>query len=88
MLPSDVSISITQDEEGKPVVGAEGEDIGVVASVQGGTAHVRPDPGLAETVKARLGWEEAAADTYPVQPEMIDSVSANEVQLRYGLGAE
>ena len=78
-----MSTSLTQNEEGKPVVGADGEDIGVVASVRAGTAHIKPDPNLTETVTAHLGWEEADADTYPVQPEMVDSVSSNEVQLRH-----
>ena len=83
-----MSTRITQDEEGKPVVDADGNDIGVIAAVQGGTAHVNIDPGLAETVKAQLGWDEASGDTYPIQPEMIASISTNEVQLQHRLSAE
>lgn len=83
-----MSTRITQDEEGKPVVDANGNDIGIIASVQEETAHVNIDPGLAEKVKSQLGWEEASGDTYPIQPEMIASISTNEVQLQHRLSAE
>lgn len=40
---------------GTPVVDGDGETIGVVTAVEDGTAYVEPNPGLADSVRVRLG---------------------------------
>lgn len=47
------------DDEGKDVVTAEGEKVGIVKSVDRGTAHVDPDPGMTDEMKSKMGGETA-----------------------------
>ncbi len=44
------------DDEGKRVVNANGEEIGIVQNISGGTAHVDLSPGITDTIKSKLGW--------------------------------
>ena len=73
---------ITDDDEGKHVVDAHGETVGIVTAVEHGTAHVDPDPGITDRIKTTLGWEERDEDTYPLQEEAIDTVTDDEIRLR------
>lgn len=72
----------TDDDEGKPVVNAEGERIGVVASVRGGTAYVDPDPGIADRIAARLGWGSADEGDYPLEEAKIETITQDAIRLR------
>ena len=75
---------ITEEEEGKKVV--HGNDtVGRVVSVEHGTAHIEPDPGLIDSVKSRLGWAERDEDTYPLQESSIDEITDDEIRLRHDL---
>jgi len=65
---------LTDDAVGKTVVGANGKELGVVASVEAGTAHVDPNPSLAEQVMSKVGWEDADEEDYRVTGDMVDHV--------------
>lgn len=80
-----MSVNITDDAEGKTVVDADGNEVGIVADVEHGTAYVNPDPGLTDKIKANLGWGDQDVDTYPLQEESIASVSDDEIRLRRDL---
>lgn len=73
---------LTQDDEGKRVVSADGENVGMITEVRGGTAYVDPDPGMFDNVKAKLDWGDAGGDTYPINAEKIADVTDDEVRLR------
>ena len=73
--------SINDSDEGKTVVNANGEEIGIVSEVSGGTAHVDPDPGLTDKLMAKLGWDEADRGTYPLSASSIEEITDNEVRL-------
>ncbi|AEH38106.1 hypothetical protein [Halopiger xanaduensis] len=73
---------LTDDDEGKQVVNAEGEQIGIVESVEGGTAHVNPDPGMTDTIKSKLGWGDTDEETYPLDAENVESISDDEIRLQ------
>jgi hypothetical protein len=73
---------ITEDEEGKQVVGPDGEEVGRIVTVEHGTAHVDPDPGITETVKSKLGWADTDEETYPLQEASVNEVTDDEVRLR------
>jgi hypothetical protein len=73
---------IDDDDEGKKVIGPNGEEVGRIVSVEHGTAHVDPDPGLAETVKSKLGWGDTDEDTYPLQEASVSEVTDDDVRLR------
>lgn len=73
--------TITESHEGTPVVGADGEQIGIVSDVRHGTAYVDPDPGLTDKITAKLGWEDVDDDDYPLQEAAIADVDDDEIRL-------
>ncbi|WP_135366506.1 PRC-barrel domain containing protein [Halosimplex halophilum] len=73
--------TLSDDDQGKPVVDDNGEKVGVVSDVRGGTAHVDPDPGVTDKVKSRLGWSDADADDYPLADDEIATVTDDEIRL-------
>lgn len=73
--------NFTDDDEGKHVVNAEGETIGIVEAVEGGAAHVEPDPGITDTIKSRLGWGDSDEETYRLEAEHVDTITDDEIQL-------
>lgn len=74
--------TITASLEGKPVVDAQGETVGIVSSVRHGTAYVDPDPGITERVTAKLGWADVEDEDYPLQEAEVAAVTDDEVRLR------
>jgi hypothetical protein len=76
-----MSPQFSDDDTGKRVVNAAGEEIGIVADVEHGTAHVEPDPGITDTIKAKLGWGGDSDETYPLQEEAIGRVTDDAIHL-------
>lgn len=74
--------NLSEDDEGKRLVTTDGEEVGMIAEVRGGTAYVEPDPGMFDSIKAKLDWGDAGDDTYPVGPDEITEVTDDEVRLR------
>lgn len=74
--------TITDADEGKSVV-HEDTTVGIVATVEHGTAYVDPDPGLTDQVKAELGWADIDEDTYPLQEQAITDVTDDEIRLQF-----
>ena len=80
------SPSVSEDDEGKPVVTSDGSRVGLIADVRGETAYVNPDPRMLESVRSRLGWEQAEGDdaerdTYPLTASDVSAVTDDEVRL-------
>jgi hypothetical protein len=73
---------ITEEEEGKSVLSSDGEQVGVVIDVQHGTARVKPDPGLTDELKAKVGFGDTDEESYPLQEERIETVTDDEIRLR------
>lgn len=71
----------TENDEGKTVVNDQGDEVGIVADVEHGTAYVDPDPGLTDKITSKLGWDDRDEDTYPLQSESVDSVTDDEIRL-------
>ncbi|MHC3437309.1 PRC-barrel domain containing protein [Natrialbaceae archaeon A-gly3] len=71
----------TSDDEGKRIVNAEGEQIGIIESVEAGTAHVEPDPGMTDTIKSKLGWGDADEETYSLEERNVESITDDEVRI-------
>jgi hypothetical protein len=80
-----VTDTLSEEDEGKSVVDASGEEVGVVAAVRHGTAYVAPDPGLTDKARAKLGVGDVEEDTFPLQEDSIEveSVTDDELRLRY-----
>ncbi|WP_276253467.1 hypothetical protein [Halomontanus rarus] len=77
--------NFTDDDVGKSVVNANNDEIGIIAAVEHGTAHVEPDPGVTDTIKAKLGWKDTDDDTYPLQEGSVDHVTDDHVHLKSNL---
>ncbi len=73
---------ITEEDEGKKVIDSGGDEIGMVTEVKSGTAYVNADPSLADTIRSKLGWNEADQEDYPLDESSIDTVTDDEIRLR------
>jgi hypothetical protein len=76
------STQLTENDEGKKVVSTDGDEIGRITEVRGGTAYVDPDAGMFDTVKAKLDWGDPGEDSYPIQADHVSNVTDDEVRLR------
>lgn len=74
-------VEFTDDDQGKSVVTADGEKIGMVSSVEGNRAYVDADPGITDQIKSALGWEDADQDDYALSESQIDTVTDDEIRL-------
>ncbi|MFW5958404.1 MAG: PRC-barrel domain containing protein [Natronomonas sp.] len=73
---------VTEDDEGKAVVDSHGEKIGMITEVRSDTAYVDADPGLADTIRSKLGWGDADKDDYPLEKNSIHTITDDEVRLK------
>ena len=73
---------LTENDKGKRVVNANGDKIGMISDVRGGTAYVDPNPGITDRIKSKLGWSDSDADDYPLDRTKIDRVTDDEVRLK------
>jgi len=75
------TVNLTEDDEGKRVTTRDGDEIGMIAEVRGGTAYVDPDPGMLDRIKAELDWGDVDEDTYPIDTADVSEVTDDEVRL-------
>ena len=73
---------VTDDDEGKTVVDSHGEKLGIVTEVRSGTAYVDANPGIADTIRSKLGWSEADQEDYPLEKSRIHTVTDDEIRLK------
>jgi hypothetical protein len=75
--------NITQEDEGKPVVDARDDKIGVVAEVEGDTAWIEFNPDTTSEIKSRLGFGDTSGEnTSPIEENQIDAVGDDKVILK------
>ncbi|WP_266081128.1 hypothetical protein [Haladaptatus caseinilyticus] len=74
--------SLSSEDEGKFLMDAEGEQLGIVSEVKGDTAFVDPDPSIPEAWLEVLGWSSADEDHLSVPADSIETVTDKEVRLR------
>ncbi|AGB37002.1 hypothetical protein [Natronococcus occultus] len=72
---------LDDDDVGKTVVDESDERIGIVTAVEGDTAYVDPEPGLADRLKAKLNWLERDDDR-PVRRSRIGDITDDELVVR------
>lgn len=73
--------TLTAEDEGKDVVNSDGDKIGRVVNVEHGKAHVDPDPGLADTIRSKLGWGDDDEEDYVLNTSSIETISDDEIHL-------
>lgn len=76
------NVTLTENDEGKTVVNNSGDEIGRVIEVQHGTAHVKPDAGLTDSIKSKLGWGDSDEESYQLDMDNIEQVSDDEIYLK------
>lgn len=86
MSDEEIHDEVTKVDVGKKVVYGD-EAVGRVVDYRNGAAYVEPDPGLVESLEAKLGWTDASdeEDAYPLQEEAVSRVTTDEVRLRTDL---
>ena len=72
--------TISDDDEGKKVV-YDGDTVGRVVEVRDETAYVEHDPGITDTVRSKLGWGDADADSIALDTNSIVEVTDDEVRI-------
>ncbi|SDJ94471.1 hypothetical protein [Natronorubrum texcoconense] len=77
------AVELSEDDQGKDVVDERGEQIGIVAEVEGQTAYIDPEPGLTDRLKARLNWGGHGDDDYPVESSEINEITDDEVIIQH-----
>ncbi len=81
VIGSSAMAQFSKDDEGKDVVMGD-EKVGMIQEVEGSMAHVNPDAGVSDRIRASLDWGDGNQDTYPLQDEMVDTITDDEVRLR------
>lgn len=74
--------TLTPADEGKRVLNVDGTDVGRLVAVEDGRGYVDPDPSIADTIRAKLGWGDAADDAHPLDEGSIEKVTDDAVHLR------
>lgn len=73
--------NLTEEDEGKRVINANGETIGMISGFRGGRAYVNPDPGVTDKVMSTLGWNNADEGDYVLESDHVERISNDEVHL-------
>jgi hypothetical protein len=71
---------VTEADVGKPVV-YDGDTVGRIVEYTDATAYVDPDPDLADTVRSKLGWGHADEESFPLQRELVEEITDDEIRL-------
>ncbi|WP_123538545.1 hypothetical protein [Halosimplex salinum] len=72
----------TEDEKGKTVVNASGDEVGMVTAVEGGQMYVDPHPSITDRIRTALGWGAGDDDdTYPVDNDHVARIEEDQVVL-------
>lgn len=75
--------TLSSDDEGKFLVDAEDEQIGIVSEVdtRADVAYVDPDPGIAEAWLEGFGYGDADEDDIRVPFEAVSTVTDDEIRV-------
>jgi sporulation protein YlmC with PRC-barrel domain len=77
-----MTIALSKDDEGKRVIESDGSDVGMVAEVRHGTAHVEAEPGIVEALQTELDAGGSDENTYAVSEEDVERIDDETVVLR------
>lgn len=69
-------------DEGMAVKTEDGDEIGTIESVEGNRAHVRPDSGLSQSIRKRLGWTKENEAVYELRHTKVSEFTDDAVILK------
>ena len=73
--------TLTEEDEGKILVDADGEELGIVTGVEDGRGYFDPDPSVSEGVLAAFGRASTDADDLVLPFGAVETVTDEEVRL-------
>lgn len=76
-----MTAAFSDDDVGKRVENANGDEIGIVATVESDTAHVETEPGIVDTIRATLGWEGGREDAVPLGESAVCEITDDAAHL-------
>ncbi|MFT4932890.1 MAG: hypothetical protein ACI91T_002791 [Natronomonas sp.] len=76
--------NVTIEEAGKRVVDANGDHLGTVERVEGGTPFVDPNEDISTMTAVVLGWADEEG-SYPLGTHHIESISEEAIHLESNL---
>lgn len=80
-MATDTRTHLTDDDVGKHVVDASGNDVGMITSIENSHALVNPDPSVMDSIKSTLGWNDGK-DSYPIEESRIETITDDEIRLK------
>lgn len=75
-------VYLTDDEKGKSVVNTDGDRLGIVTDVPDASIAIKPNPGVVDTIRAKLGWGDSDDEDYVLSVDRIEEVTEGEVRLK------
>jgi hypothetical protein len=77
--------NFNSSDEGKHVMTADGDMVGTVDRISGGSAHVKPDNSLSQNTRRKLGWTDESEDTFRLKKSNVDSIDDDGIHLQSSL---
>ncbi|APE95080.1 hypothetical protein [Halodesulfurarchaeum formicicum] len=60
----------------------DGDYVGTIETVQSGTAHVKPETGISDSIRQRLGWETEGQEMFELDSSRVASFGDDAVHLK------
>jgi hypothetical protein len=76
--------NFNDSDQGKRIVTADGDEVGMVSRAEGTRLHVTPSENLSRSVRRRLGWSEDDDDVV-LRKSKVDSIAGDEIHLKKNL---
>lgn len=82
--PETERVELTESEQGKTVVNAAGDEVGLVSEVDRDRNRLFVDvqPGITERIMSALGWGDADEEDSPLPADAVERVADDEVVLK------
>lgn len=77
-----MTLGFDVNDEGKPVVTADGERVGTVHRASDDHIHLLPADGIARRVQRRLGWSGDESQVCELDRTVVASKTDDEIRLR------
>ena len=83
VVSEDAMTVLSPEDEGKFLMDAEAEQIGIVTEVdpEEQAAYVDPDPNVSEAILQGLGFGDADSDDIEVPSEAVETVTDSEIRV-------
>lgn len=76
-----MTATFTEDDLEKAVENANGEVVGTVTVVEDDAAHVEPNPGVVDSIRAALGWRGSHDETVTIHDDAVDEITGETIRL-------